>query len=611
MFKKFFILLSVFFIIINLSFSETNKKKEKEDETIVKETIVVTATSLEENSKSVIGQFSIIDSAQIKNWKFANLSEALTFSDDSLSFTMGGYGQLSSTFVRGASSKQTVFMINGIKINDPASLSLDVSPISANVFNRIEIIDGPQSTLYGSEAMGGAVNLISKANNGISFSAMGGENSTYNGNLNIGKTYNNINFSLNYNYFSTNGIYDNNDFKNSNLLSSVSFNLGKTKISPFFYIIDSRIGIPFNYGVTSPQRRGQTKIRIIGLPVDYRFADNLKLRFNLGYYKRDYELKDPGAFFGKYYNSISKNYQLNGKLIYERINKQSPTILGFEILNSKIWETTDAGKSFDNKKYDSNSIYFQQILKYQKIKFVGGVRYDKYKDFKSNISPKLAVNYNLSYNKLYAGLFGIYSEGFRTPKPVEYASVWGNPNLKPEKSKNIEFGANFGYKNILFKAGYFNTKYTDLIVFNFKTYKLENSENDTIKGFNLKTIYNFGSNNISLSYMKITATNDITGEKLLRRPDYILKAAVHTEYKKGYLNLFGRFIGERKDYNEKTFGVVNADAFTVFSLTAGYKIMDNISVFVKIHNMFNKEYYEIFGYKSLPRQFYFGLNFNL
>ncbi len=611
MFKKFFIFLSACLIITHLSFSETNKKKKKEDETIVRETIVVTATSLKEDSKSVIGQFSIIDSEQIKNWKFVNLSEALSFANDTLSFTTGSYGQMSSSFVRGASSKQTVFMINGIKINDPASLSLDVSPIAANIFNQIEIIDGPQSPLYGSEAMGGAVNLISKSKDGFSFSAMGGENSTYNGNFNIGKTYNNISFSLNYNYFSSNGIYENNDFKNSNLLSSLSFKLGRTKIAPFFYIVDSKIGIPFNYGYPSLQRRAQTKIQVIGLPFDFKFTDNLNFKFNLGYYKRDYELKDPGAYWGKYYNSISKNYQLNGRFIYKGINQKSPTLLGFEILNSKIWEKTDAGKSFDNRKYDSNSVYLQQIFNYQGLKIVGGLRYDKYRDFKSNISPKISALYNLTGNGYYAGLYGIYSGGFRAPKPVEYASVWGNPNLKPEKSENIEFGVNFGYENLLIKTGYFNTKYTDLIVYNFATYKLENSENDTIKGFNIKTMYNFGKNNLSLSYMKISAINDITGEKLLRRPDYILKAMVHAEYKKAYLNFFGRFIGKRKDYNEKTFGTVNADAFTVFSLTAGYNVNKNISLFVKVHNVFNNEYYEIFGYKSLPRQFYIGLDYSL
>ncbi len=605
MLKKIFILLSVLFFTFNFLFSKTKKKEE------LKETIVVTATSLEENYKDVIGQFSIIDSKLIKNWKFVNLSEALTFAGDSLSFTTGSYGQLSSTFLRGASSKQTVFMVNGIRINDPASLSLDVSPIATNVFNRIEIINGPQSNLYGSEAMGGVVNLLSKNIKGISFSAFGGENSTYNGNFKIGKSFDNVNLSLNYNYFSTKGVYENNDFKNSNLLSSASFDLNGVKISPFIYFVDSKIGIPFNYGNPSPSRRAATKIQLLGFPINIPVFNKLKLDFNLGYYKRDYELKDPDAFWGKYYNSVSKNYQLNGKFVYKGLNKESPTILGIELLRSKVFEKTDIGTSFDNKRYDSNSFYLQQIVKYKDIKIIGGVRYDKYKDFEPYISPKLAVDYGITAKNLYTGVYGIYSQGFRAPKLTEYASFWGNPDLKPEKSKNIEFGLDFGYGNIYFKAGYFNTKFTDLIVYNFTTYKMDNSEKDTIKGFNFKSSYNFGKTNISLSYTKITATNDISGEKLLRRPDYIFKTIIHTEYKKAYLNIFGRFIGNRKDYNEKTFSTVDAEGFSVFSLTAGYKITDNISAFVKIHNMFNKEYYEIFGYKSLPRQFYFGLNFSL
>ena len=157
----------------------------------------------------------------------------------------------------------------------------------------------------------------------------------------------------------------------------------------------------------------------------------------------------------------------------------------------------------------------------------------------------------------------------------------------------------------------FNTKYEDLITFDFTTYKLKNSGEDKIKGFSSSLTYMFKNNKLSISFLKLSSKNTVTGEELLRRPSFILKGSLNIFYKR--LNIFfgGRYVGERKDFDEKNFTVVDAESFSIFFLNLNFTLSKNLSLFIKINNIFNKDYYEIYGYPSPKRWLFGGVNIKL
>jgi len=152
---------------------------------------------------------------------------------------------------------------------------------------------------------------------------------------------------------------------------------------------------------------------------------------------------------------------------------------------------------------------------------------------------------------------------------------------------------------------FFRTDFKNLIVFDFSDYKLKNSEKDSLKGFSSSLNYLFGKHKLSLSFTKLNAKNLNTGEPLLRRPSYIGKGFVNFLFGKFNIIFGGRFVGKRKDFDEKTYLIVDAEDFSVFYLNLRYSLFKNLSFFFKINNVFNKDFYEIYGYPS-PKRWVFG-----
>ncbi len=605
MFKKFFLFFSIFTFFFNFFFAKTKKEK------TIHEKIVVTATAFKEDPLQIIDSFSLLSNEKIKQAMPFTLTEALTLSSSNLSLTGGGYGQFSSVFLRGASSKHILLMINGIKINDPASLSLDFSPFSPFAFRQIEIVEGPQSSLYGSESMGGAINLITPKKEAFQISLFGGKNSSFGGNFLLGKKIGKGILSLNYNGSSIRGDFENSDFENQNLSIGWKFSSSSFSFAPFYYLVKNKTEIPFNFGLPSPNRKANTEVQIFGFPIKMNMWKENYIEFSLGAYRRDYSLDDPDAFWSKYYHTKSDNYQINTKAFFFFLSKKSPSLLGFEILKSTIFEENEFSITFKSKKYNSYALFGEQIFRYKNFTSVVGIRYDKYHSFDSTLSPKFTASYKFTSGDFFFIPFFVLSKGFRAPKLSEYASPWGTPDLKPEISKNIEGGLKIADDNTFIRFSYFNTDYENLIVFDYLTYKLKNSEKDRISGFSVSFQRKlFGKNSFSLSFVKLKAENIKTGEKLLRRPDFQIKGNLFLSFGKFDVFLFGRYIGKRRDYDEKNFSIVDAESFSVFNLNIKYKISKQFSLFLKINNLFDKDYYEIYGYPSPQRWLLGGLNFN-
>ncbi len=607
MLKKSFFL--IFFIFFALSFSFSKTEKKEKEEKVLKEKVIVTATAVKEDPLNIIDSFCLLSQEEIERFKPINLTEALSYSFSNISLTSGTYGQFSSVFLRGASSKHFALLINGIKLNDPAALSLDFSPFSANIFQQIEIINGPQASLYGSEAMGGVINLITRSREGLSFSIYGGKNASYGGFFSFGKKNGNNSLYFSYSGNKIKGDLENSDFYGNNFLLNWEHKRDFFSFSPFLYFVDSETEIPFNMGYPSPERKTKSNINVLALPLKFKIKSRGFLDVKLSYYGRNYTLKDPQAFWGKYYHTKSRNFQVNTKVVYSIFEKNSPSILGFEILKSEVSEENEFGKTFDEEKYDFFAVFVEQVLKYGGLNAVGGIRYDKYKNIESCFSPKFSFSYRFSLNKIFISPYFVISKGFRAPKVSEYASPWGSKDLKPEHSLNYEGGLKIAGEKVLFSFSRFLTDYEELIVFDFSTYKLKNSEKDRIEGFSSSFQYFFGKNIFSISFTKMDAKNKINEKPLLRRPSYSVKGSFFLVFGKLSFTMSIRYVGKRKDYDEKNFSIVDAESFSVFNFNVNYKVSEKVSFFLKVNNLFDRDYYEIYGYPSPKRWLFGGIEF--
>ena len=605
------LLLLAVFLCTNFLSATDEKKKEEEKGEPLREYVVVTATAVKETEKDVVGSFSLVRRQDIEHWKMVNLNEVLDFAGPELSLVGGSYGQISSTFIRGASSTQTLFMINNVRINDPASLSLNVSLLSPQVFEQVEIIDGPQSSLYGSDAMGGVVNLIPQQQPGMRASLWGGSAATLSSTFTYGGKFNeNGKFNLGYSYFRTDGIQENSDFLTHNIFGGLNLRSGQMELKPFFFYAHSGNGIPLNMGLPSLERRTKTSSLVGGIPLQVRFSDRVSLEATLGYVTRDYTLRDPQDQWNSFYHTFSRSLQAQGRLIWSGWRIDSPTILGAEVTGAWIDDESVSGKTFDNLSIYSYAFWLEQIIRVKNLQAVLALRSDKFSRFSAHISPRLSLNYGRSLGRFYAGIYAIANAGFRTPKPSEYGSPWGNPALVPEKSFSLEGGFQAAMHQLSLKVGYFDTRFRDMVVFDYQTYRLENSERDRIRGWQVQPELALSHISLSGSFMKLQAVNQDTGERLVRRPDFVVKLTLQGDWRKWYAGVLGRYVGKRKDYDEKSSQVVDSESFTVFSLTAGYKLTSRINLFVKGQNVLDHQYMEIFGYPAPGRLWYFGFDFH-
>ena len=163
--------------------------------------VVVTATRTETSTLEIASSISVIDSADIANTNGIDLTGLLKGQYGLTMSQSGGPGQLSQVLVRGANPEHILVEIDGVKINQPDDVnnSTDFSYISLDDVQRIEILRGPQSTLYGSDAMSGVINIITKKGRGkpsYFLDLEGGSFGTYKALLGTNGNHNNINYSF-------------------------------------------------------------------------------------------------------------------------------------------------------------------------------------------------------------------------------------------------------------------------------------------------------------------------------------------------------------------------------------------------------------------------------
>jgi len=610
--KKLIIYLLSFLLFVPFIWGKEEEEKKEKVEYPLKYYIIVTANRLEEPLEKVSASFTLITEQEIKERQAVTLAELLLGVPGFSRAQVGSIGHLTSLFIRGAESDHNLVLINGIPINDPASSYFDFSGLSLDDIERIEIVRGPQSTLYGSDALGGVINLITKkGGKGTKFnlSFIGGSDSTYKGSFSFSLGNESENFYFSSSHFSTEGNFKNDDYKNTTLSLRGELKIkNKSKLEVFARYTKTDLGIPFSSPqIPSFSRRQKTEETVISFPFSLAFS-SLKLKLNLSYFKRNYIFKDPDAFWS----------YLNTKSNILRLDAQSDFAYSIGIFTiggewRKFFVTSEDnfGISIDNRKIDTRALFIQNQVHIDKTLFLTtGIRFDYHSEFGSHYSPRVTGALLLGNTKFKASI----GSGFRAPRPYELYTFWGNRDLKPEISTNWEIGVEQKLFNSRIIAGitYFSSNIKDLIVYDFSTFKLQNLAQTEISGEEI-TLYfiphrNF---NLKLNYTHLIAQDKKKKEELLRRPRHTFNLNVNFKPVERFnINLNFIYVGKRKDLDEINFIFIENPPFNRIDLSSRWLLEKRIHLICKISNVLNKKYQEVYGYPSPNRGIYFGLEYS-
>ncbi len=615
----------VFFVVINIIPALAGAAV-KADEV---EKVIVTATRIETPTAEVGSDVTVITADEIKKSQKTTV-EALLRSVGSLDVvSAGGPGSATSIFIRGAKSEHTLVLIDGVEMNDPIATgrSFDFANLTVDNIERIEIIKGPQSTLYGSDAMGGVINIITKKGSGSAHVFARGEAgsfNTYRESAGVSGGFSTVNYSLSLSREDTDGIStaaaaDNNTEKDGYENTTVAARLG---FSPLSYLslnvtgryTDSRHDIDNGGGpgMDDPNNTTESKMFYFKTSAELLLFNGL-WENTLGFSLTDNERENnngtdplhPSSLTLSSFDSRLTKTELQSTL---RLGKAGTLTAGVEYEEeegeSKFHSESAFGpftSNFSNRKARNTGYYVEESLSLARRLFLtAGIRSDNHDRFGSETTYRVTAAYNLdSTGTKFKATFGT---GFKAPSLFQLYSQYGDTRLSPETSTGWDVGVEQTLLEgrVSFGATYFENNFDDLIDFDSATFKYQNISGADTNGVEFTAAFRpTDSLTIRGGYTYTDTLDRSTGMGLIRRAAH--KANVNIGYnysEKASVSVDMKYVGTREDLDFSTFPatLVRLSPYTVVDLALSYAVTKNLTVTGRLENLLNQDYEEVAGF---------------
>lgn len=410
--------------------------------------IVVTATRSEQPIEEVGQAITVINKALIIQRQAQTVADLLSTTPGVTASRNGGVGGFTGLRIRGAEGEQTLVLIDGVRINDPSSPGggFDFGNLLIGNIDRIEALRGPNSVPWGSQAIGGVVNIITEAagtGNSVNLRAEYGYADTAQGVVNASFRAGPVAASFGGGYFRTDGISafaggtERDGYRNHGANGRVEVALSEdiaVDLRGFYSHGRSDLdGFPpptYAFGDTQEYSTSQELLGYAGIRaklLDGRFSN--RLAFTITDINRDNY--DPS--FGTAASFLSRGrverFEYQGDL---QLANQLRAVFGAETEKSRFSD------GFSTLKTGIDSVYGQLIVKpVSALTLTGGLRYDDHRDFGSETTLGGNAAFNLAGGTL---LRASYAEGFKAPTLYQLHSAYGNAALEPERARSIDVG---------------------------------------------------------------------------------------------------------------------------------------------------------------------------
>ncbi|MFY9893689.1 MAG: TonB-dependent receptor [Xanthobacteraceae bacterium] len=612
--------------------------------------VVVSPTTVPTPADQSASSVTVITGADIESQQWRTIPDALMAVPGLNVVQAGGPGGLTSVFIRGTNSNHVKVLIDGVDVSDPSNptQTFDFGQLLTGDIARIEILRGPQSGLYGSDAIGGVISITTKNGEGppkVIATVEGGSFGTFNQRAGLSGSQDNFNYVFNVQHFSSTqtpvtplnelapGEHRNNDtYDNWTYSTKLGANLTDNFTVNFVgRYTDSRLGFTgedyVDFFPPAPEALQSTQ-------VDRQFYGRGEAVWSLfdGRFKN---------FFGvNYTNSWSWNLDpnpdsfnappavappttnLGQRTQYDwrgeaRVAQGQTLVFGLQDKTESLWTnstgtfnafgtytpTTTTAQTGDKAGWvELQSAFSDRFF------LVSNIRYDDNESFGPHTTWRVAPAFIVPGTE--TKLKATYGTGFKAPTLTElYVNnpsflVVGNPDLLPETSKGYDVGFEqpLLHDRLRFGATYFHNDITNLIEGTTDPTTLVstyvNVGQATTRGAETFAALALSSRvNLRADYTYTEARDDLTGLELLRRPKNT--ASITALWKAtDRLTVTGQvlYVGPWLDYNRPGTAELMAPGYTLVNLAANYAVTERISVFARINNLFNQQYEDPLGF---------------
>ncbi len=601
------------------------------------EEIVVSATRIETPINEIGSSITLIPGAEIERKQERTLPDVLRTVPGLNVVQTGGPGGKTSLFTRGTNSNHTKVLIDGIDANDPSQDGVfDFGQVLTSDIAQVEVLRGPQSSLYGSDAIGGVVNIVTKAGEGPpQFRAMleGGSFETFNQSASLSGSVSRFNYAFNVAHFLAddtpvtpldllppgrkriNDSYENTTFSTKlgadvTDAFALSF-VGRYTESTLFFTGEDFSFFPSVPAADQSEQnarqlftRGEARLTL--------FDGAFKNRFGVGYTNYHTTIQAPDTGFGlppeniNHGDRIKFDWQGNIELA-----KGHVLVLGAEDLEDRL---IDSPISAENSNAAGFAELQSEIL--PRLFTAASVRYDNNERFGDVTTWRVAPAYIVPQTN--TKLKASYGTGFKAPSLTQLFvsfpafNFFANPDLQPEESEGYDFGFEQPFCDDRFRFGitYFHNDITNLIGPNPSFTTLINVGQATTEG-----VEAFASAaitprfNVRADYTYTDARDDTTGLELLRRPRHKASlAATWLPIDRLSISATVLYVGSQVD-GDRSFSIQRLDTpdYYLVNLAADYDCGHNVTVFARIDNLFDHRYENPTGFQRPGFAAYAGL----
>jgi vitamin B12 transporter len=588
--------------------------------------VVISATKNEQKQSQTGKVVSVISSEELSRSGGKNLAQLLNQQAGINVVGVGSNaGKDKSLFFRGAGSAYAVILLDGVLVTDPSGTggAFDLRMFALDQIDHIEILRGGQSTIYGSDAVAGVINIITKKNatngNHVYGIATGGSYATYKGTIGLSSKVNAFNYNLSYSHLKTDGIteaerpigsttvFDKDGLKQDALNANFGVQLDKNfSINPFIRYFAGK----FDYdddAFTDATNQSTVKHFNGGLNSIYQLPKG-KITFNYSFEKtnRNYVSMYGGNYQGKM-NLLDAYYNQN---FGQKLN----VLIGLDNRHTSVthFNATTLKEPTSNLFSTYGSVFLHDLGLFSLE--IGG-RYNKHNKYGDNFTYSITPSLNLTPD---IKAFGTIASAFRAPTlEMLFGQYGANLALKPEKVTNYEAGSSFAFLNhkLSLRLVGFKRDMKDAIIYGSTGYINQDQQKD--RGFEIEPAIKLGKFSLA-GYYAYVEGKQISGatvsDILLRRPKNTYGANAGFKVTENlYLSANYKFTGERTDSDFSTFPSVNKvlDSYQIVDFYTEYAFTKKrIKIFADLKNLTNEKYTEIIGYSTMGFNVNAGVSFN-
>ncbi len=551
--------------------------------------IIVTATRTAQTIDDTLASVTVIERRDIEQSQATSVVELIQSRTTSVDLIRnGGPGTNTSLLLRGTNSNHVLVLIDGVRVNSAIDGNFKWANLPLAQIERIEIVRGPRSTLYGSDAIGGVVQIFTRKEEGLYATAGRGSYDTWHTELGGGGSLGAGRYHLNAGYLESGGFSaakpgtsgyepDDDGYTNVNVGAGISYPLGETG--------NLALNLLHSDGETETDSGSSTQRNdSANLAVDWSSSDLWQQTLSLGHATDRYET-DTG------YKVHSRRQNMGWQ----------------HDLQTSEWDLITLGADYAQERGDSEGSYDEAIdnralfAQYQwsgnRLDLLLGARGDDNSGFGRHDTGNMTVGGKIGNGRIYLS----HGNAFKAPTFLQrFYPGYGNPDLKPEKSVTTELGYRLGS----LQASVFDTHIENLIEFTFPD-GYSNVSRARIKGAELEYSKNIDHWRLNGGLTLQKTEDEESGEQLLRRAEKRLFFTANGPVAENTnLGIEMLYSGPRMDR-----GGLELPSYSLLNLTGEFRLAKHWNVNGRIENLLDEEYELASGYNTPGTSAYLTLNY--